>query len=334
MEFDQARALFRNMNTLNRQISIAPMMSCTDRHDRYFLRLIAPHVVLYTEMVTIGALIHGDYRRFLTFDPFEHPIALQLGGSDPQKLAHCARLGEEFGYDEINLNVGCPSDRVKAGRFGACLMLEPALVAECVAAMRHSVNIPVTVKCRIGVDHQDSYEELSHFIRVVSQAGCDTFVIHARKAWLNGLSPKQNREVPPLQYNIVHAIKRDFPHLTIILNGGIRDVVEIKEQLKYVDGVMIGREAYSNPYFLAEIEKEIFSFNPIEINAREEIIQRFIPYIEQQLKNNVKFSSMTRHILGLYQGQKGARMWRRYLSEQAHRLNAGVEVLQEASQYV
>ncbi|HSW70332.1 MAG TPA: tRNA dihydrouridine(20/20a) synthase DusA [Gammaproteobacteria bacterium] len=319
------------MKTLNRKISIAPMMDFTDRHDRYFLRLISPHVLLYTEMLTTNALIHGDYKRLLAFDSFEHPLALQLGGSEPDKLAHCARLGEDSGFDEINLNVGCPSDRVKAGRFGACLMLEPALVGDCIAAMRNAANIPVTVKCRIGVDHEDSYQALKHFIQTVRGAGCEIFIIHARKAWLNGLSPKQNREIPPLQYDTVHAIKKDFPDLTIILNGGIKRVSEIKEQLNFVDGVMIGREAYSNPYILAEISKEIFSF---EMSVREEVIEKFIPYIEQQLKNNVKLSSMTRHILGLYQGQKGARMWRRYLSENAHRSNAGVNIIKEALQYV
>ncbi len=322
------------MTMLDRKISIAPMMDWTDRHDRYFLRLIAPHVLLYTEMVTTGALIHGDYQRFLAFDPLEHPIALQLGGSESSKLAQCAKLGEEFGYDEINLNVGCPSDRVKMGRFGACLMLEPILVGDCVAAMKNAVNIPVTVKCRIGVDHQDSYEELYQFIQSVSQAGCDSFIIHARKAWLNGLSPKQNREIPPLQYETVHAIKRDFPQLSISINGGIKHISQVEEQLKHVDGVMIGREAYTNPFFLDEIERKLFSFDINEINHREAVIEKFIPYVEQQLKNNVKLSSMTRHIFGLYQGQKGARMWRRYLSENAHRLNAGVEVIREALQYV
>jgi tRNA-dihydrouridine synthase A len=316
---------------INHTICIAPMMDYTDRHDRYFLRLIAPHVLLYTEMITTGALLRGDYKRFLAFDSSEHPVALQLGGSEPDKLAQCARMGEDFGYDEINLNVGCPSDRVKSGRFGACLMLEPALVSECIAAMKQVVNIPVTIKCRIGVDHSDSYEELTHFISAVKQAGCDIFIIHARKAWLNGLSPKQNREIPPLQYQTVHAIKRDFPDLTIIINGGIKQTSEIEEQLKQVDGVMIGREAYSNPFWLAEIENRIFACD--EANQRETIIQKLIPYIEQQLKNNIKLSNMTRHILGLYQGQKGARIWRRYLSENAHRSNAGIEIINEALQH-
>ena len=312
-------------------ISIAPMMNCTDRHNRYFLRLIAPHVLLYTEMITTGALIHGDRARFLAFDPLEHPVALQLGGSEPDKLAYCARLGEEFGYDEINLNVGCPSNRVKAGRFGACLMLEPDLVAECVAAMHSAVKIPVTVKCRIGVDQQDSYAALVQFIEKVAQAGCHIFVIHARKAWLTGISPKQNRDIPPLQYDIVKNIKQDFPHVSIIMNGGIKTLHDIQRHLQYVDGVMIGREAYANPYFLAAIEEQFFAKSVL---TRHTIIKKFIPYIQVQLRNKVKLSSITRHILGLYQGQKGARIWRRYLSENAHQLNAGIEVINEALQYV
>jgi tRNA-dihydrouridine synthase A len=316
---------------LNRLISIAPMMDWTDRHDRYFLRLIAPHVLLYTEMLTIGALLHGDFQRFLAFHPLEHPIALQLGGSDPQKLAQCARLGAEFGYDEINLNVGCPSDRVKSGRFGACLMLEPDLVAECVAAMSSSVTLPVTVKCRIGVDQEDSYEKLFNFVKLISQAGCNTFIIHARKAWLNGLSPKENREIPPLRYEIVHNIKRDFPHLTIILNGGLKTLAAIQEQLAFVDGVMIGREAYSNPYFLAEIEQHFFAN---ESASRQVVMEQFLPYVAEQLKKNVRLSAMTRHILGLFQGQKGARMWRRHLSENAHKNDANINIITEALQHV
>lgn len=318
---------------LDRRISIAPMMDCTDRHDRYFLRLIAPHVFLYSEMVTTAALIHGDFKRFLSFDPLEHPVALQLGGSDPNALAHCAKLGAEFGYDEINLNVGCPSDRVKSGHFGACLMLVPQQVAECVAAMCSAVKIPVTVKCRIGVDNEDSYEKLAQFIKIISQAGCQIFIIHARKAWLNGLSPKQNREVPPLQYEVVRQIKRDFPHLTIIVNGGIKSLAETDEHLKFVDGVMIGREAYANPYILAEIEKKYFSSNE-NVLTRHEIIEKFIPYIEEQLNNKVKLSSITRHILGLFSGEKYARIWRRYLSENAHKDRAGVGIIKEALNYV
>ncbi len=309
------------------------MMDCTDRHERYFLRLIAPHVLLYTEMITTNALVHGDYRRLLAYDALEHPIALQLGGSEPTKMAQSALMGEDFGYDEININVGCPSDRVKAGRFGACLMLTPMLVAECVAKMRAQVKIPVTVKCRIGVDQQDSYEELTRFIQIVKTAGCQTFIIHARKAWLHGLSPKQNREIPPLRYDVVRQIKQDFPDLNIIMNGGIKTITDVHEHLQHVDGVMIGREAYSNPYFLAEIEKTIFSARD-NIATRNEVIAKFIPYVEEQLKNNIKLSSITRHIFGLYLGQKGARIWRRYLSENAHYPNAGIEVINEALQHV
>jgi tRNA-dihydrouridine synthase A len=316
----------------NRLISIAPMMECTDRHDRFFLRLIAPQVLLYTEMITTAALIHGDYQRFLSFDPIEHPVALQLGGSEPVKLAYCAKLGADFGYDEINLNVGCPSNRVKSGRFGACLMLEPQLVAECVSAMCQVVKIPVTVKCRIGIDHEDSYESLSQFIATISSAGCQVFIIHARKAWLNGLSPKQNREIPPLRYDIVKKIKQDFPHLTIILNGGIKNLIDINEHLSDVDGIMIGREAYSNPYLLADIHKKYFSSE--DLLSRQEILEKFIPYIEHQLKNNVKLSSITRHILGLFQSQKGGRMWRRYLSENAYKQGAGINIIREALEYV
>ena len=312
-------------------ISVAPMMDWTDRHDRFFLRLIAPKVLLYTEMITTGALLHGDYERFLAYHPEEHPLALQLGGSDPQQLAQCAKLGASFGYDEINLNVGCPSDRVKSGRFGACLMLTPGLVADCIAAMNAVVSIPVTVKCRIGVDHVDSYESLAQFVQTIETAGCHTFIIHARKAWLSGLSPKQNREVPPLQYDVVRKIKKDFPHLTIILNGGIKTIAEIDAQLPYVDGVMIGREAYSNPYFLAEINEKYYSDQMI---SREQVIEKLIPYVEQELKNHVKLSHITRHILGLFQGQAGARSWRRHLSEHAHQEHVGVELIREALHYV
>lgn len=317
----------------SRLISVAPMMDCTDRHDRYFLRLIAPHALLYTEMLTTGALIHGDFQRFLAFDPLEHPVALQLGGSDPDKLAHCARLGEEFGYDEINLNVGCPSDRVKSGHFGACLMLSPQLVADGVAAMKAKVNIPVTVKCRIGVDDQDSYEALHHFIELNASAGCEVFIIHARKAWLNGLSPKENREIPPLQYDVVARVKRDFPHLTIVINGGIKTLAEVDEQLKHVDGVMIGREAYSNPYFLSQIEEKYFSSSE-NILSRVQVIEKFIPYVEEQIKNKVKLSSITRHVLGLFMGQKGARLWRRTLSENAHKPEMDATLLREALSHI
>jgi tRNA-dihydrouridine synthase A len=317
---------------IDRRIAVAPMMDWTDRHDRYFLRLIAPHVLLYTEMITTGALIYGDYNRFLAFDELEHPVALQLGGSEPAALATCAKLGEDFGYDEINLNVGCPSDRVKSGRFGACLMLNPQLVAECVAAMKLVVKIPVTVKCRIGVDENDSYAELKHFIKTIAAAGCDVFIIHARKAWLNGLSPKQNREIPPLKYEVVREIKKDFPQLTIVVNGGIGELSQVEDHLQFVDGVMIGREAYTNPYFLAEIEKMIFS-SDADIVTRHEVIAKLIPYLENQLEKKVKLSSMTRHILGLFQGEPGAKLWRRHLSENAWKNGVGIDVVETALEF-
>lgn len=309
-------------------ISVAPMMDCTDRHDRYFLRLIAPDVQLYTEMITAQALIYGDAKRLLAFHPAEKYLALQLGGSNPTFLAQSAKMGEEAGYNEINLNVGCPSPRVSSGRFGACLMREPALVGECVAAMRAVVNIPVTVKCRIGVDDQDSYEHLSHFIQLIAGTGCNTFVVHARKAWLSGLSPKENREIPPLRYDVVHSIKKDFPHLTIIINGGLKSITDIDVQLGLVDGVMIGRAAYSNPYFLAEIQSKYFKNN--DILSRQAVVAALIPYVSEQLKNGVKLTSITRHISGLFQGQRGAAIWRRYLSEHAHKPGANVDVLEQA----
>lgn len=313
---------------MNRLVSVAPMMDWTDRHDRYFLRLISPHVLLYTEMITTSALMHGDQKKLLQFHEKEHPIALQLGGSDPKELAISAKLGEEYGYDEVNLNVGCPSDRVKQGRFGACLMLEPHVVANGVSSMVDRVKIPVTVKCRIGVDDQDSYESLCHFIECVSKAGCSVFIIHARKAWLKGLSPKQNREIPPLQYDVVKKIKQDFPHLTIILNGGIRSFSEIQDHLKSVDGVMIGREAYSNPYFLAEIEEKLFKAP--SVRSRKDVLISLMPYIEEELKNKTKLSSMTRHLLGLCHAQKGARLWRRFLSEEARKEGASSKIVRDS----
>lgn len=316
---------------MNRLISVAPMMDWTDRHDRYFLRLIAPHVLLYTEMVTTGALLHGDRNYFLQFDYSEHPLALQLGGSNPQQLASCAQFAEDWGYDEVNLNVGCPSDRVQSGQMGACLMLQPELVGDCVAAMRNAVSLPITVKCRIGVDNCDSYEALVHFIKTISQAGCNVFIIHARKAWLKGLSPKENREIPPLQYNVVRQIKADFPHLTIIINGGIKTLADIDYHLFSVDGVMIGREAYTNPYFLAQIEQKYFATSE---HPRAQIIAKLLPYIEQQLQQKTKLSHITRHILGLFHGQKGANKWRRYLSEEAYKSNAGIEVIEAALRLV
>jgi len=313
-------------------ISVAPMMDWTDRHDRYFLRLIAPDIKLYTEMITAQALKHGDVARLLQFHANEKPVVLQLGGSDPILLAQAAKLGEEWGYDEINLNCGCPSPRVSKGNFGACLMLEPSLVADCVAAMHANIAIPVTVKCRIGVDHEDSYEALQFFISQIAEAGCKTFIIHARKAWLSGLSPKENREIPPLRYDVAAQVKKDFPNLKIILNGGIKNLFQLEEHLQTFDGVMIGREAYHNPYFLSQIQAKYFTDKPIL--ARKQVIEKFLPYVGDQLQNGVKLSNITRHILGLFHGMPGAASWRRYISEHAPRPNAGTEVIEAALQFV
>jgi tRNA-dihydrouridine synthase A len=306
--------VYWDMHLINRRISVAPMMKCTDRHDRYFLRLITQHSLLYTEMVTSAALIRGDAQYLLQFDPFEHPLALQLGGSDPKELADAAQLGESFGYDEINLNVGCPSERVRSGSFGACLMLEPELVRDCIAAMCNVVKIPVTVKCRIGIDREMSYDFLKNFVQVVNEAGCTTFIVHARNAWLNGISPKENRDIPPLRYDFVYRLKDELPNLEIIINGGIKTHAQIAEQLEYVDGVMIGREAYGNPYMLAEIDALFYDDNHA-VPTRQKIIESYLPYVQSQLAQGEKLNSMTRHILGLFHGQSGARHWRRYLSD-------------------
>lgn len=312
-------------------ISIAPMMDWTTRHCRYFHRLLAPHARLYTEMVTTGALIHGDRARHLDFDLAEHPIALQLGGSDPQELATCARMGADWGYDEINLNCGCPSDRVQQGRFGACLMNEPKLVAACVAAMRERLpdHIPVTIKCRIGVDDCDDEPFLDEFVRVVKEAGATMFMIHARKAWLKGLSPKENREVPPLRYDVAAGIKALYPDLTIILNGGLTTQDQVRDALKIFDGVMIGRAAYENPYFLAELEQ---MQHGTALPARADIARAMIPYIAGARANNLALpiNAITRHMLGLYHGQQGARTWRRILTEGAQDPNVNEHLIERA----
>lgn len=305
------------------------MMDCTDRFCRYFLRLISRHTLLYTEMVTTGALIHGDRERFLAFDDSEHPVALQLGGSDPGELARCARMAEKAGFDEINLNCGCPSDRVQSGFFGACLMKSPARVAECVAAMVDAVSIPVTVKHRIGVDDQDSYDHLRDFVGTSAAAGCDAFIVHARKAWLQGLSPKQNREVPPLDYERVYRLKRDFPRQEIIINGGIASLDEAEQHLQQVDGVMIGREAYHNPYMLEAADRRFYGDHR-PVGARREIVQHFAHFARQQVAHGVPMSRLTRHLLGLYKGQPGARRFRRYISENAWRSPANPELLHRA----
>ena len=305
------------------------MMDHTDRHFRFFMRIISPHAMLYTEMITTGALIHGDRQRFLEHHVDEYPLAIQLGGSDPEGLAACAVIAEEAGYDEVNLNVGCPSDRVQSGKFGACLMAEPELVAEGISRMSQSVNIPVTVKTRIGIDEKDSYVELASFIKCVKEAGCNTFIIHARKAWLNGLSPKENREVPPLQYEIVYQLKNEFPEIDFIINGGFTTQDSIMEQYAHVDGVMIGRATYQNPYLLAEIEQSLFG-NEASQPTRYEILENFMDYVQQNLDQGVYLGHMSRHILGLFLGQPGARAYRRYISENTYREGAGVEVIRAA----
>jgi len=304
------------------------MLDWTDRHCRFFLRLISRRVLLYTEMVTTGAVLHGHRDRLLGFNLAEKPLALQLGGSDPDELAECARIGEGWGYDEINLNVGCPSDRVQRGRFGACLMAEPELVAECVAAMASAVRIPVTVKTRIGIDERDSYEELAHFISAVSAAGCETFIIHARKAWLSGLSPRENREVPPLRYDIAAQIKRDFPRQGIILNGGIQSLDQAKVHLETFDGVMIGRAAYHNPYLLADADRLLCGEADSPL-PRRAVVESMLPYIQGELDRGVRLHSMRRHLLGLYHGQPGGRLWRRHLGEAATQRSAGVKELRD-----
>lgn len=309
------------------RFSIAPMMDWTDRHCRYFHRLLNPQARLYTEMVTAPALLHGDRERLLGFDRSEHPVALQLGGSEPSELAAAARIGEEFGYDEINLNVGCPSDRVQSGRFGACLMREPALVADCVAAMRAVVSVPVTVKCRIGVDDQDEDAGLFAFIDQVRAAGCEVFVVHARKAWLQGLSPKENRDIPPLNYARVHRLKQEFPQLTIAINGGLASVDDVGEQLRHVDGVMLGRVAYHEPYRIAEIGALL---DGMLLPNRDAIVHAMRPYIEAHIAQGGRLQHVTRHLLGLYQGLPGGRIWRRALSENAHRADADWSVVETA----
>jgi tRNA-dihydrouridine synthase A len=307
------------------------MMEWTDRHCRFFLRLLSQNSLLYTEMVTAQAIVHGDRERLLGLDPAERPVALQLGGCEPEPLARAAAIGAQFGYDEINLNVGCPSDRVQSGRFGACLMAQPALVRDCVAAMRAAVDLPVTVKSRIGIDDHEDYGFLRDFVGTVAESGCEVFIVHARKAILAGLSPKQNREIPPLRYDRVYRLKAEFPELFITLNGGVRDLDAVRTHLAQVDAVMIGREAYHNPYFLAEIEHELHGTEP---PAREAVMAAFLAYVEDRLAEGVRLSAMTRHVLGLYLGRPGARHWRRQLSEGACAPGAGTEVIRAALRLV
>ncbi|WOJ98644.1 tRNA dihydrouridine(20/20a) synthase DusA [Congregibacter brevis] len=304
-------------------------MDWSDRHCRYFWRLLTNNARLYTEMVTTGALIHGDRDRFLQFDERESPIALQLGGSNPEDLARCARWAEDWGFDEVNLNCGCPSDRVQNGAFGACLMGEPELVRDGVKAMRNACSIDVTVKHRIGIDHMESYGELCHFVGTVAEGGCDVFIVHARKAWLKGLSPKENREVPPLNYPWVYQLKRDFRQLSVVINGGIETLEDCDMHLPHVDGVMLGRSAYHNPWILADVDHRLFG-EPKELRYREDIIEAILPYVERELESGARLNQITRHLLGLYQEVPGAKRYRRLLSEQAHRPGAGADVLRAA----
>ena len=320
------------MNESSHRLCVAPMMDWTDRHCRYFLRLVSPRARLYTEMITTGALQFGNVPRHLDFDPAEHPLALQLGGSDPHSLAYCARLAEAWGYDEINLNVGCPSERVQTGSFGACLMAEPALVADCVRAMRDAVALPVTVKHRTGVDAIEDYAFVRDFVGTVAQAGAGAFMVHARNAILKGLSPKENREVPPLKYHYVHQLKRDFPRLTIVINGGVTTRAAIAQQLEHVDGVMLGRAAYHNPWVLAEAESYVFGEAgglPRE-RSRREVVEALVPYAQAQLEQGVALRAIARHVLGLYHGAPGARAWRRMLSDAALLQSAGPELFLRA----
>ena len=313
---------------LNRTISVAPMLDWTDRHCRYFLRQISKHALLYTEMVTTGAIIFGkgDY---LAFNQEEHPVALQLGGSDPTDMARCASEAQQYGYDEVNINVGCPSDRVQNGRFGACLMAEPETVATCIQSMQAEVDIPVTVKSRIGIDDMDEYADLTRFIETVAASGCDTFIVHARKAWLKGLSPKQNRDVPPLMYDRVYQLKQQFPDLHISINGGVNTLDDAQLHLNQLDGVMIGREIYSNPYILAEVDQRFYDDHSIP-KSRAEVVQAMLPYVEQQIALGARPWHIARHMLGLFQGQPGGRIWRRYLSQNGTKTNVGVELLTDA----
>ena len=310
-------------------LSVAPMMDRTDRHCRYFLRQISKRTLLYTEMVTSAAILHGDREKLLGFDRAEQPISLQVGGDNPQDLAKCAQIAEDFGYDEINLNVGCPSSRVQNGNFGACLMLQPERVAECIAAMDSATRIPVTIKHRIGVDDVDRYEDLVRFVSIVAQTGCARFSVHARKAWLQGLSPRENREVPPLRYGDVHQLKRDFPHLSIEINGGFTNLEQVKAQLQSVDAVMIGRAIYDRPYLLATVDREIYG-EQTPIPSRHQIVTAMLPYIDTWIDRGWRLNSITRHMLQLFHGQPGSRIWRRVITEQSVLPGAGVDVVKQA----
>lgn len=320
-------------NLSTHRFCIAPMMDWSDRHCRYLWRLLSKHTRLYTEMVTTGALLNNDPARFLEYNDEEHPLAIQLGGSDPVELARCAELSQQWGYDEVNLNCGCPSDRVQNGMIGACLMAHPHQVAEAYRAMQDVVDIEVTIKHRIGIDDLDSYEDMVRFIEAIASKGCRTFIIHARKAWLQGLSPKQNREIPPLQYDFVHQVKSEFPELNIVINGGITTLADTEQQLAQVDGVMVGREAYSNPYLLAGVDQLIFGDNE-QAPSRLEIAEAYIHYCQQQINQGSRLHHLSRHMLGLFQGEKGARQFRRHISENAHKPDTNHQVLVDALAFI
>jgi len=322
------------LNQINRRFCIAPMMDYSDRHSRYFLRLFSPRIMLYTEMVTAAAILNGDREYLLGFNPEEHPLAVQLGGSDPEQLYRVARICDEFGFDEINLNCGCPSDRVQSGSFGACLMKDPILVGECVAALKNATMLPVTVKHRTGVDQQEDYDDFAEFARVQIDAGADALIVHARNAWLQGLNPKQNREIPPLKYDWVYRLKEDFNDTEIVINGGIKTLGSCVEHLQRVDGVMLGREPYHNPFLLCDVDRVIFAQSDAEPTDRLGMLHRVYPYIETQLSRGMPLTRMSRHLSGLFHGEPNARRWRRYLSENAYKKSAGMDTLYQAERLV
>ncbi len=319
---------------LRRRFCIAPMMDCSDRHSRFFLRLFSANILLYTEMVTAAAILHGDRDYLLGFNKEEHPLAVQLGGSDPEQLYRAAQICSEYGYDEINLNCGCPSDRVQSGSFGACLMKDPVLVADCVAALKSATTLPVTVKHRTGIDQQDEYESFAGFAEAQIDAGAEALIVHARNAWLQGLNPKQNREIPPLKYDWVYRLKRDFPTQEIIINGGIKTLPACAEHLQFVDGVMLGREPYQNPYLLHDVDQVIFGQPAVARLDRIALLHRMYPYIERQLSRGQPLTRLVRHMTGLFHGEPNARRWRRYISENAYRKSAGIETLYQAERLV
>ncbi len=319
----------------NRRLSIAPMLDCTDRHERYFLRLLSKHILLYSEMVTTNALLHTDPDMFLRHQEFEYPAVLQLGGSNPANLAKCSKMVEESGFQEVNLNCGCPSDRVQNGNFGACLMKDKNLVADCFKAMQDAVSIPVSIKCRIGVDELDSWEFFRDFIGTIADAGCRVFIIHARKAWLKGLSPKENREVPPLNYDTVHRLKAEMPQLNISINGGIKTLDQTLELLQDLDGVMVGREAYENPWFLRDADERIFNdANAAKPESRKALLEAYLPYVEMETARGTPATILVRHLYGLFNGKPGARKYRQYLGENAPKTNNPAEMIRRAMDLV